>query len=715
MRFIGVNNTDGSTTQGGALYVPDIDPETDTLTAALAYAEAGWYVLPTDPAVNIKSPGSVVGDHWQDKSSRDPKQIAAWLAGTDYGIALHCGRSGAVAFDVDTPDKLAEILRDAFNGAPFQSSRPGQPERGHHMFAMPFGRTIGNSTGKLGGEWGEVRGLNGVIVVAPTQHSDEGGEYRWKQTGLVPELPATIADMLDDASPAEDAASDAVVQAFIKQHTSANSADMMDKLITALRNKIDAGESRHGAAVSAVAGAMKEARAGYYSAEAVLAEMRKIFVNAVQQEPKTDKQGAKRTKAQAESEWRGIVAWGVGQANGHLLAEVCTPVPGDAEPVNGAKLLDAVSKFLARFVAYPSDHALVAHTLWIAHTWLMDCWDSTPRIAFLSPEPGSGKTRALEVSEPLVPNPIHSVNVTSAYLFRRISDLRPTLLYDEIDTVFGPKAKENEDIRAVINSGHRNGATSGRCVVKGKRIETEDLPSYCAVAMAGLNDLPDTIMDRSIVVRMQRRSPTERVEPWRVRVNEPQAAPLRDQLATWAAQVKSAATDSWPEIPEKITDRAADCWESLLAVADLAGGHWPATARVSAVTLVTESRDKEPSLGVMLLRDVKTIFTNRDAVSLETAELLRDLKGIPESPWKYMGKDGTGLTPRGLAKILRKYEIGPKPTRISGQVVKGYERGQFAEAWKRYPSPSSDDDASVLSEKSVTAVTFDNDAGQDDF
>jgi hypothetical protein len=117
----------------------------------------------------------------------------------------------------------------------------------------------------------------------------------------------------------------------------------------------------------------------------------------------------------------------------------------------------------------------------------------------------------------------------------------------------------------------------------------------------------------------------------------------------------------------------------------------------------------------MLLRDVKTIFTNRDAVSLETAELLRDLKGIPESPWKYMGKDGTGLTPRGLAKILRKYEIGPKPTRISGQVVKGYERGQFAEAWKRYPSPSSDDDASVLSEKSVTAVTFDNDAGQDDF
>ena len=68
----------------------------------------------------------------------------------------------------------------------------------------------------------------------------------------------------------------------------------------------------------------------------------------------------------------------------------------------------------------------------------MDCWDSTPRIAFLSPEPGSGKTRALEVSELLVPNPVEAVNVSPAYLFRKVADEAgaPTLLFDEIDTVF---------------------------------------------------------------------------------------------------------------------------------------------------------------------------------------------------------------------------------------------------------------------------------------
>ena len=109
----------------------------------------------------------------------------------------------------------------------------------------------------------------------------------------------------------------------------------------------------------------------------------------------------------------------------------------------------------------------------------MGAWDSTPRIAFLSPEPGSGKTRAMEVTELLVPNPVAAVNVTPAYLFRKVGSEEgpPTILFDEIDTVFGPKAKEHEELRALLNSGHRRGAVAGRCVVRGKIIETEEIPS----------------------------------------------------------------------------------------------------------------------------------------------------------------------------------------------------------------------------------------------
>lgn len=280
---------------------------------------------------------------------------------------------------------------------------------------------------------------------------------------------------------------------------------------------------------------------------------------------------------------------------------------GGRELPQGAELLDSVDAFLSRFVAYPSAHARIAHVLWIAHSHFMDCWESTPRIAFLSPEPGSGKSRCLEVSEPLVPRPVHAVNATPAYLFRKVSDEdgRPTVLFDEIDTIFGPKAKDNEDIRGMLNAGHRKGAVAGRCVVRGKIVETEELPAYCAVALAGLNDLPDTIMSRSVVVRMRRRAPTEKVEPWRLRINAPQAKPIREALTAWAAE---AGEFPWPELPPEIQDRNADVWEALVAVADLAGGDWPERARRSAVALVADSMAGAPSIGVQLLTDLRSVF-----------------------------------------------------------------------------------------------------------
>ena len=128
-----------------------------------------------------------------------------------------------------------------------------------------------------------------------------------------------------------------------------------------------------------------------------------------------------------------------------------------------------------------------------------------------------------------MPRPVHAVNTTSAYLFRKVSDPEglPTILYDEIDTVFGPKARDNEDIRGMLNAGHRSGAVAGRCVVRGTEVHTEELPAFCAVAMAGLNDLPDTIMSRSITVRMKKRAPSEQVKPCRQRIDSPDRTDAR--------------------------------------------------------------------------------------------------------------------------------------------------------------------------------------------
>jgi hypothetical protein len=350
-------------------------------------------------------------------------------------------------------------------------------------------------------------------------------------------------------------------------------------------------------------------------------------------------------------------------------------IKSDAQ--SGERMMARVSAFLGRFVSYPSEHAQVAHALWCVHTHLMDRWESTPRLAFLSAEPASGKTRALEITELLVPNPVTAVNVSPAYLFRKVgSEEGVTLLYDEIDTVFGPKARDNEELRGLLNAGHRKGAVAGRCVVRGKSIETEEIPAYAAVAMAGLGWLPDTILSRSVIVRMRRRHAGERVEPYRRRAHAAEGYRIRDMIAAWTRSVSV----EWPELPNEIQDRDADVWEPLVAVADAIGGEWPARARAAGVALVADSKEVEASLGIRLLTDLRSIFESEQ--ELPSKAVLERLQGLPESPWGDL--HGKPLDERGLAKRLRAYGVKPKTIRTGAGTPRGYSKADLEDQWRRY-------------------------------
>jgi hypothetical protein len=403
--------------------------------------------------------------------------------------------------------------------------------------------------------------------------------------------------------------------------------------------------------------------------------------------------------------------------NGHPVTDVTdVTVPMGDE---GRTLLDDVETFLARFIVYPSGHARVGHTLWIAHTHMMDIWDSTPRMAFLSPEPASGKTRGLEVSELLVPRAVEAVNVSAAYLFRKVGDPEgaPTILFDEVDTVFGPKAREHEDVRGLLNAGHRKGAVAGRCVVKGKTVETVEYPAYCAVAMAGLGDLPDTLLTRAVVVRMRRRAPNERVEPFRRRLEIAAGHALQRRLSAWGRRVTEAAGDDhWPEMPAGVEDRDADVWEALLAVADAAGGEWPERARAAAVAMVAESKETTPSLGVRLLSDLRTVFGDED--TMHSGAVVSALLELPEAPWPEIA-DGKPLNTRGLSARLRGYGIKSKPVRIGDKVERGYTREALADAWARYLPPATTATETSLGSSPIEIVTtvtpVTSEAGGDSF
>lgn len=357
----------------------------------------------------------------------------------------------------------------------------------------------------------------------------------------------------------------------------------------------------------------------------------------------------------------------------------------------GPELLDGVMKFIARFVAFARPEYLIAAALWVAHTHAVGGFDSTPRLAPLSPEKQSGKTRLLEVADLLVPRPMLASNCTPAALFRSIAARQPTVLFDEVDAIFGPKASgDHEDLRALINAGHRKGATVARCVGDGAQMQVQDFPVFAAMALAGIGDLPDTILDRCIVLRMRRRAPGETVEPFRRRLAQPDAHALRRRLAAWAKRNAEALAQCIPKMPDGITDRPADVWEPLVAVADVAGGHWPQEARSAAQAMVKAQADDTGtgSLGVRLLADTKAVFDATEEDRLPTEDLIRHLIELEESPWGDLR--GKPLGARGLARRLRPYEVHSKNVKVAhgAKVVKGYALEDLHDPWARYLPPS---------------------------
>jgi hypothetical protein len=366
----------------------------------------------------------------------------------------------------------------------------------------------------------------------------------------------------------------------------------------------------------------------------------------------------------------------------------------DDVPVEaGAVLLDEVAAFFRRFVVFPESHYAEVVALWVLHTHVAWEFDSTPRLSLTSPEPRSGKTRLLEVAELVVARPRRIEHMTAASLFRLVDTVRPTVLADEVDAIFGPKAKEHEDVRSIFNAGHRKGARVPRCVGEGTEMKVVEFDVFAPVALAGIGKLPDTIADRSIILAMRRRAPHEKVEPFRIRRARAEAQPQQRRLAAWGKRHEAELAEAEPVMPDGVTDRSADVWEPLLAIADAAGGEWPKRARDAAVAFANTAGSDEPSRGVRLLSDIRAVFThNHDPAEMTSADLVAHLVAIEEAPWSDLR--GKSLDASGLARRLRLYSIRPSGNVRQGRkVLKHYERDAFTESWDRYlPAAEESDD-----------------------
>ena len=347
-------------------------------------------------------------------------------------------------------------------------------------------------------------------------------------------------------------------------------------------------------------------------------------------------------------------------------------------------LLDSTERYLRRFVRFPTEHEITALVLFVAHSWVFEASQATPYLLILSPELRAGKTRVLETIELVVREPLRAVDITAAAVFQAIEAWRPTLLVDEIDAIWKARSDQAEAVRSVLNSGSRRGAYVVRGTPDGQPVK---FTTWSPKVLAGISNghLPDTIRDRSIVLRIERLRPDEHVDDlFPVDLAEPMAK-LRDQFENWAAHRLEALT-AWrrkQRIPE-LDARLQEAWDPLLAIAEDAGGNWPERARAAAVALAKGRGDDEQTHGHVLLAALRPIFdAEGDPLASKTiCRALNDDELLPFGGYS----DGRGIAPRELAKLLKPYAIKPRNVRSAGitGICKGYHREQLAEAWKRY-------------------------------
>jgi putative DNA primase/helicase len=380
---------------------------------------------------------------------------------------------------------------------------------------------------------------------------------------------------------------------------------------------------------------------------------------------------------QAERERLGLV-----DDDGRQGRSISLPEPEPwPTPIDGVALLDGIAEAIGRYVVM-SEHARHAAALWVAHTYLLDCFSITPRLAVRSPMKRCGKTTLLDVLSRLVLRPLPTGSVTAAALFRVVEGYRPTLLVDEADTFLS----EADELRGTLNSGHRKGGQVVRTV--GDDHEPRAFSTFAAVTIAIIGNLPDTLADRSVTVDLKRRMPSEKVASFRFdRVGHLDV--LARQAARWAQDHAGTISAADPEMPG-IHNREADNWAPLLAIADAAGGAWPERARAAAAAGHVAGGD-EASLIELLLGDIRDAFAKREANKVEPADrissgdLVTALVAIEGRPWAELGKSRKPLTQNGLARRLRPLSIAPDSVRVDEKrTPKGYYLHQFKEAFARY-------------------------------
>ena len=326
-------------------------------------------------------------------------------------------------------------------------------------------------------------------------------------------------------------------------------------------------------------------------------------------------------------------------------------------------------------------------TLWTAHTYAIKSAAYTPYMWITSATPRSGKSRIIEIAKLLVANPKKSDNTSASWLGR--FTFGNTILLDEADKQMRD-AEKREAIMANLNSGYEEEGTYTR-VGGAKNDKEEVFQTFSPKMISGIGTkyMTDTLVDRSIMIRMARKYDDQKLPRFRKRVLQPRYAQLREALLKCFSDDATLEYlyDVEPFLPDELNDRQADILEPLFAIGDMASPEWGEIIRRVAITLCA-AEEEEVSLNVSLLRNISEFMKS----DMHSAEICEQLNENDEWDWNTFNpyKAKTGISQKQLGSFLKDFGIHPQNLRINHVQRKGYAfNTHMKDCFERYSSQES--------------------------
>jgi putative DNA primase/helicase len=375
------------------------------------------------------------------------------------------------------------------------------------------------------------------------------------------------------------------------------------------------------------------------------------------------------------------------------------------KPVDGHELVGEIVRAIRHNVVLPS-HYLFVSALWAIHTYMLDELKCTPRLIIGAATEGCGKSTLVDVLSYLVWRPLRTIGLTPAALFRAIDKYKPVLLLDEASRTFDAEHGAAHDLLnlviAILDAGFQPGRSIIRAV--GEEHEVHEFFVYSPVCRAVFNKtkLPNTLVTRSIHVPLKKKLKSERAVPFSLYHDVEPLQQLAQKIRRWCddnreracelliARIEHERADDGTADDEALTNRLADKWRPLFAIAE-ATGYLPEAQDVAAELAKADAVRGEAEsdfLGVPLLADCRHVFEmlKVDWISADRLEI--ELRQMDDRPWRGFGL--LGITKHMIAKILSDFDIRPQRPRTPEGRQYAYARAQFEEAWARnLPSPDT--------------------------